>query len=194
MTQNPDINPTDWAKFESSIRKKEEQAENKKQQRRDLRKKFETLKPDSLCTALRQGLGEYRWSQEGHPTGMNGQQRVDLVGRPNLEDYLVFIEVEGGRTHPIDNVVKAWRYVDEVADSKPVLLIQMFSPYFYVKSGNKRRMTEAIFIGKHAEKVAIKKFRYASLGQEYWPPSKDSKLDLIVQRIALLITDYRRKE
>lgn len=192
MIQNPGINPNDWEKFLSSVKRKEQRAESKKQQRKDLRKKFETLKPDGLGTALEQRLGEYTWSRESHPTGMDGQQRVDLVGRPDLEDYLVFIEVEGGRTHPIDNVVKAWRYVDETTDSKPVLLMQIFSPYFYAKSGNKRRMTEAIFIGKHAEKVAINKFRYAPLGQEYWPSSKDSKLDPLVERIALLIADYGR--
>lgn len=192
--KNSDIDPNDWARFERSVKKKEERAENKKQQRKDLRKKFETLKPDSLCRALGQGLAEYDWGQESHPTGMDGQQRVDLVGRPNVDDYLVFIEIEGGRTHPIDNVVKAWRYVEEAPDSKPVVFIQIFSPYFYAKSGNKRRMAEAIFIGKHAEKMMTTKFRYASIGQEYWPPSRDSRLDSLVKRIALLIADYRREQ
>ena len=174
------------------MRKKEERAENKKQQRRDLRKKFETLKPESLRKVLKQRLVEYTWSREYHPTGMDGRQRVDLVGSPNPEDYLIFIEIEGGRTHPIDNVVKAWRYAEEIIGAKSIVLIQIFSPYFYANSGNKRRMNEAVFIGKQAEKITVNKLRYASLGQEYWPPSEDSEIDPIVQRVALLISDYTR--
>ena len=193
MTKNPGINPDDWASFEASVRKKEERAESKKQQRRDLRKKFETLKPDNLGAALKKRLGEYLWSREHHPTGMDGRQRVDLVGRPRRGDYLVFIEVEGGRTHPIDNAVKAWRYSDEFADSKPVMLIQIFSPYFYAKTGNRRRMTEAIFVGRKAEVMTAGKLKYASLGQEYWPPSEDSQLDRLVQQVSSLIDDYRGK-
>jgi len=191
MMKNPGINPDDWASFEASIRKKEERAESKRRQRKDLRKKFETLKPDDLGTALEQRSGEYMWSREYHPTGMDGRQRVDLVGRPHRGDHLVFIEIEGGRTHPIDNAVKAWRYSDEIVDSKPVMLIQIFSPYFYARTGNRRRMTEAIFIGRKAEVMTAGKLRYASLGQEYWPPSADSELDRLVQQVSSLIDDYR---
>lgn len=192
MIKNSGINPDDWASFEVSRRRKEERAENEKQQRRDLRKKFETLKSENLRKALKQSLVEYTWSREYHPTGMDGRQHVDLAGSPKPEDYLVFVEIEGGRTHPIDNVVKAWRYAEEIMDSKPVLLIQIFSPYFYANSGNKRRMNEAIFIGKQAEKITVNKLSYASLGQEYWPDSEDSEIDSLVQRVASLISDYTR--
>lgn len=194
MMQNTDIEPNDWEEFERSMRKKEQRAQERKQQRKDLRKKFDTLKSHSLGTALEQRLGEYSWSPESHPEGMGGQQRVDIVGEPNSGDHLVFIEVEGGRPHPIDNVVKAWRYAEEYGGSKPVLLIQLFSPYFYSKSGNKRRMTEAIFIGKQAEKAVASKFKYEPLGQDYWPPSKDATLAPLVERISLLIAKYTRNE
>jgi hypothetical protein len=194
VIQNKDINPEDWEKFERSMQNKEQRAEGRKEQRKDLRKKFETLKSDSLRTALKQRLGEYYWNLESHPEGMDGRQRVDIVGEPNSEDHLVFVEVEGGRTHPIDNVVKAWRYTEKNVDSKPILLVQIFSPYFYAKTGNKRRMAEAIFIGKKAEKAEGNKLRYEPLGQEYWPPTKDTELSALVERISLLIANYRRNK
>jgi len=194
MIRNTHIGPNDWEKFKHAMQKKEQRAVARKQQRKDLRKQFETLKSDSLCTALEQRLEEYSWSLESHPEGMDGWQRVDIVGKPNSEDHLVFIEVEGGREHPIDNVVKAWRYTEENVNSKSTLIVQVFSPFFYAKSGNKRRMAEAIFIGKQAEKAATNKLRYEALGQEYWPISKDAKLDPLVERISSLIENYRRNQ
>ena len=55
MMQNSGVDTNDWAKFKNSIIRKEQRADSKKQQRRVLRKKFETLKPDGLCTALETG-------------------------------------------------------------------------------------------------------------------------------------------
>ena len=192
MVENKDINPNDLNKFRDWIRKAEERKEKKRGERKELRLKWETLTPAKLRRELDRKLTDYCWHLEGHPEGMDGAQRVDVVGEPKSRDHLVCIEVERGKAHSIDNVVKVWRYIEENSDSKPVLLVQIFSPYFYAKTGNKRRMKETIFIGKQAEK-ATNKLKYEPLGQEYWPPSEDSKLDTLTDKISSLIAYERNK-
>lgn len=192
VVDNTHINANDWNKFEDYMRKKEERKKKRKEERQILRRKWETLTSARLCSALGRQLADYYWQLEGHPEGMDGAQRVDILGEPKSRGYLVLIELERGKAHAIDNVLKAWRYIEENVDSKPIILIQIFSSYFYAKAGNKRRMKEAIFIGKQAEKAASK-LKYESLGQEYWPPREDSELDTLIAKISSMLSDIRNK-
>jgi hypothetical protein len=190
MVRNTNVDPDDSSQFEEWKRKEEEKAKKK----RELREMCQTLTEAGLCNVLRQQLTDYDWDSDIHPKGMDGAQRVDVVGKPKLRERFVFIEIErGGKAHAIDNAVKAWLYIEENTDSKPVLLVQIFSPYFYAKSGSKRRMKEAIFIGKQAEKATNYKLRYEPLGREYWPTSKESKVDTLKDKISALTADERNR-
>lgn len=159
-----------------------------------LREKSDTLTEAGLHKALNEKLTGYCWRLRCHPTGMDGAQEVDIVGRPESQELRdVFIEVERRRGHPIDNVVKTWRYIEENAASKPVCLIQVFS-FFYddpdAETEDRRRMKEAIFVGRQAEQ-ATKKLRYEPLGHGYWPPCQGGTLDTLTNKIASLITNER---
>jgi len=188
MVDNKDINPNDWSESKKS---EFEKWRKKEEERKLLRETCKTLTETKLFNALQEELTDYCWHLEHHPKGMDGAQRVDVIGEPKSGQRLVFIEIERGvgRPHAIANVVKAWRYIEERTDSKPILLLQIFSPYFYEKPGNKRRMKEAIFIGKQAEKATSGKLRYKSLGRDFWPPTKAAKLDRLVEEISRLIAD-----
>jgi hypothetical protein len=192
MAWNKDINPDDRSKFKNWLDKQEEGRQKRRRDREELRKKWQTLETSQLRNTLESRLMDYNWYSEYHPQGMDGAQRVDIAGESKLGGHLVLVEVERGRAHAIDNVVKVWRYIEENVDSKPVLLIQVFSPYFYGKTGNKRRMKEAVFVGKQAEK-ATNKLKYEALGQEYWPQSEDSNLYTLVGRIASLLSVIRNE-
>ena len=186
MVENTNIDPNNWKRFEDWQKKKKDRKEKKRIDRAELRKKWGTLSEARLYDTLEKEITGHDWLLDSHPEGMDGAQRVDVLGEPQSQNRLVFIELERGRSHPIDNVVKAWRYIEDNANSKPILLVQIFSPFFYAKTDNRRRMNEAVFIGKQAEKVT-NKLKYEQLGQEYWPPAEDSKLDTIIDRISALI-------
>jgi hypothetical protein len=199
MAESRQLNPDEEEKLKRYFENKEKRSEKSRQDRKTLGEKCKTLAEARLCETLEGALPDYYWHLEYHPEGMDGRQRVDIVGEPNSRDQFVFIEIERGvgKTHPIDNMIKAWRYIDDNADSKPVLLIQLFSPYFYSNSVRKRRRNETVFIGKQAEKATSGKLRYEPVGQElgqkYWPQSKESNLDTLIDKISSLIGYKRNK-
>jgi hypothetical protein len=169
----------------------QEEKEAKRQRRRERRKElagtFKWLTPEVLAESLRERFTSYYWSTEGFLGGLgSGRQAVDVVGKEKGGHRVVYIEVEGGRAAPVSNTAKVWHYVEAVKVATPVLLIQLFSPYYDASEGlHHTRMKEAIFIGEHA-RMTNKSITYRSLGPADWP-ADTTQLEKYVNGISELI-------
>ncbi len=186
---NPDSEQ--WDMFVGEITNKERRAEEKKEERRRLRQLYATFTLEQLRSALADKMKGYVWVTEYHPGGMDGLQRVDIAGVDRSNDHFVLIEIEGGRTHPVVNVIKVWRYVEGTPDCPAVLLIQAFSPFSNEDNGQTpRRRAEAQFIGSKANKELQDRVAYKHVGENIWP-ADGSQLDNLVDAIDRHVTDYQ---
>lgn len=149
------------------------------------------LTENLLAEELERKINNYYWLPRKHLLDFGGKRHVDIIGEHKKGDRLVFIEVEEGQTRPISNVAKIWRHVEEGKLAKPILLIQIFSPYYRELEGvPNTRMKESIFVGEQADK-ATNKIKYRWLEPDRFPPSKD-KIDYLIREILLLIEDWER--
>jgi hypothetical protein len=182
-----EIGQHDMEAFEKHQEAVERRKESKKEFRKALRAKYVTMTETSLKTNLQARFPSLRWYKRYHPQGMDGAQQVDIVGESASIDCNVFIELERGRANAVFNVIKAWRYVDNTVLEKPVLLIQIFSPFYYANVTNKRRMKESVFIGQKAEKDTATKLKYRHFGEEYWPKEDDKVPNKLLEAISSIV-------
>ena len=191
MREETNNNPNNWDKF---IKYKEKQSENreiKRKHRVAIAAKYKWLTENLLAEELERKINNYYWSSKKHLLDFGGRQHVDVIGEPKIGDHLVFIEIEGGQTRPISNVAKIWRHVEEGKLAEPILLIQIFSPYYAESEGvHNTRMKESIFVGEQSNK-ATNKIKYKWLEPDKFPSNKD-KLDNLIQEILSLIKDWER--
>ena len=164
-------------RYEKDRIRKEEKRRRDKERRAKLRALSSLLTDADLIDTMKARLPNWNWHKDTSPQGL-GRQRVDVWGMNDNKDYLVFIEVERNRSASIFNVAKAWQYIEKT-NSKPVLLIQLFSPYYHSTGILKTRMNQAIFIGAKAMSVTKSKLIYKSLGPDYWPDTKGHAAKMI---------------
>jgi hypothetical protein len=172
-------------RHEKERKRKEERSQRNKERRINSREISSFLTDNELIDALGFKFPAWQWHRDTSPQGL-GRQRVDIWGDHGDKNYLVFIEVERMKSASIFNVAKAWQYVEQT-DSKPVLLIQLFSPYYHSTGILKTRMNQAIFVGAKAMAVTKSKLIYKSLGPNYWPESAghaDKMIDALVSFIS----------
>ena len=166
---NPDGIEIYGQRHEKERKRKEERRQRNKESRLNSREISSFLTDNELIDALGFKAPGWQWHLDTSPQGL-GRQRVDIWGTSDSKSHLVFIEVERNRSASIFNVAKAWQYVER-PDSKPVLLIQLFSPYYHSTGILKTRMNQAIFVGEKAMSVTKSKLIYKTLGPDYWPVS-----------------------
>ena len=176
--------------FEDWYKRREEKRAGRKAERRRLRSKSALLVDEELISQLRTRLPRFLWKLEGGPPEME-RQRVDMFGTHEKAGYYVFIEIERNRVTSIYNVVKAWQYVERNVQAKPVLLIQVFSPYHSSTGDIERHRDQTIFVGEQANNTNTK-LTYRQLGEECWPAKKGEGPTKVVDAIALLISDYEK--
>ena len=182
---NVDDVETFGQRHEKERKRKEERRQRNKESRLNSRGISSFLTDNELIGALGFKVPGWQWHLDASPQGL-GRQRVDIWGTSDSKGHLVFIEVERNRSASIFNVAKAWQYVEH-PDSKPVLLIQLFSPYYHTTGILRTRMNQAIFVGEKAMSVTKSKLIYKSLGPDYWPESTgnaDKMIDALVSIIS----------
>jgi hypothetical protein len=190
MVDNTNIDPEQQSEFEKWKREKEEEGERQ-------RRVEEFLDERRLWDSLSERVRDYSWTREYLLATLdNGRQHVDIVGEPGLkdyQDYLVCVEVEKlVASRALDNVVKLWRYVRKAMNSKPVLIIQIFSPRFDWDDTGRRRKVEAIFVGERAQNDTNGKLTYRCIVNDRWTACTDTQLcrDSLLEKIKALISEY----
>jgi hypothetical protein len=172
--------------FEKYLKRKEKNRQAKKDRRKDLKDKYEWFTNDLLIEHLKIITNGYIWYKEKYLEGLGGKQRVDVVAESTIGDRHVYLEIERGQSRPISNVAKIWRHIAEGKLNEPILLIQIFSPYYAKSEGSHNtRMEESIFVGLQAEKTTTN-IIYKYFRPDDWPPSAD-KMDSVIQKISALL-------
>jgi len=182
----PTNNPEDWRQFQKYLERREKERQKQKERRKQARATYEWLTNNLLSKELQQLTNGYIWHTEKRLEGLGVNERVDLVAEPISGGRHIYIEIEGGQSRPVSNVVKIWRHVAEGKLKEPILLIQIFSPYYKKSEGSHNtRMEESIFVGLQSEK-ATPNIIYKCFRPSEWPPSAD-KLSSLTQKISALM-------
>ena len=151
---------------------------------------------ENLKKTIQSTLTTYQWIREWKlpwkPGGSSSNEQVDLVGRPENDNHYIFIELEEVSGNDVRNVAKVWRWFEESGNTKPVLLIHIFSTR-YSEGTLKTRMQECIFIGEKAEKETNNNINYRWFVPKYWPSNKNL-LDKLIGEILSLIAGYAKNK
>lgn len=189
IMETADVDPIQYKRWLRAYQAAERRKEARKQKRAELKRQYANLTNERLKAALEVSLPQYYWTCEYHPEGMDGRQRVDVAGTPASADHLVLVEIERGRMNPSDNVIKCWRYADTNRNCPPILLVQLFSPYYPAWTSQARGMRNAIFIGEKGEEARFPAFCYRHVDPEHWPPPETDLL-AIAERIRTIGEDW----
>ncbi|MFH1141262.1 MAG: hypothetical protein V1724_06310 [Chloroflexota bacterium] len=172
----------EYEQFEKSRRKKDEESKQSKI--------WKTQLQDKLPEMLNTEVGHIQWRGKQQLPGSEGRQEVDILGE--AQHYYIFIELEARRMTCVRNVIKAWMYLAEKTDSKPVLFIHIFSPFLY-ESFRKRGREESVFVGERAQKDTNGKLTYRHIEFDRWPSESEyaTVLDSLVKKIAGFVGEYQ---
>ena len=183
------MDPVQYNRWLRAYQATERRKEVRKQKRAELRRQYASLTNERLMAALKTSVPQYNWTCEYHPEGMDGRQRVDVAGTTASDDHLVLVEIERGRMNPSDNVTKCWRYADTNRNRPPILLVQLFSPYYPAWTSQTRGMQNAIFIGKKGEEARFPAFCYRHVDPEHWPPPETDPI-AVAERIRGIVEGW----
>lgn len=191
MNEQPSFNQKEYGDFLKSMERKQAAGERKRIHRAEVSTKYRWLTESLLAEQLQLMIGDHHWVPRKSLTAFGGRQHVDVVGTPDAGHYLVFIEIEGGQTRPISNVAKIWRHVEAGQVVRPVLVIQVFSPFYAKSEGvHNTRMQESVFAGKQADKYA-RNITYRWLSPDAFPENRD-ELTTLIRSIRTIIDDYKK--
>ncbi len=185
MVEHEDITPNDLNDWLQEKKRKEQQKTRSEKWKAELQEKL----PKMLKSQER----EHDWSSEESLPNSEGRQKVDILGKARAQDHYVFIELEAERMTCVRNVIKAWMYVAEKTDSKPVLFIHVFSPSFNV-SQKRRGREESIFVGERAQNDTSGKLTYRHIESDRWPTETEyaTVIDSLVQKFVGFLAEYSR--
>lgn len=191
MNEQPNFDRKEYGNFLKSMERKRATHERKREHRAEVATKYKWLTENLLAEQLQLMIHDHQWVPRKNLTAFGGRQHVDVVGTPNTGHYLVFIEIEGGQTRPIPNVAKIWRHMEAGQVVRPVLLIQVFSPFYAKSEGvHNTRMQESIFVAEQADKYAGN-MTYRWLSPDTFPENRD-ELNSLIRIIRAIIDDYKR--
>ncbi|MFQ5777230.1 MAG: hypothetical protein ACE5IP_04415 [Terriglobia bacterium] len=128
---------------------------------------------DRFSKKLKRKLDELVPSYEWMPNWRlgKGHENVDVAGlsrQRNRSHQLVFVEAELRRGHPVANIVKIWKWLENTSKIRRLVVFHAFSKFY--TPGHARRIN-AEFIGRQIQEINPR-FRYVCIGIPYMPRKK----------------------
>ncbi|MFT4904365.1 MAG: hypothetical protein ACI8UR_000922 [Natronomonas sp.] len=119
-------------------------------------------------------LLEERWPNRSWTTEEHiGRTPVDVAG---TGDPRVLIELEWRRADPSNNTVKLFRHIAEDSIDQSLLVIQLFTRYYDLKSGGVSSKREnAVFVGDRVAET-FDSVEYEALTLDIEPPKRGGPL------------------